>query len=188
MIKTMNETKHDAIHVVADLMAAAALTAPKASGNDTIRTAIVSGEDKDRLRDKMIAMGQATGQVLYTRDAGNVDKSEVVVLIGCTGKLFGMDQCGMCGFGNCRSLRDSGGRCVFTVTDLGIAVGSAVSIAADNRIDNRVMYSVGRAALKLGLLPDDTELCYGIPLSINSKSIYFDRGPGAVINLESEDL
>lgn len=60
MIKTMNETKHDAIHVVADLMAAAALTAPKASGNDTIRTAIVSGEDKDRLRDKMLAMGKTT--------------------------------------------------------------------------------------------------------------------------------
>ena len=139
MVKTMNDTKKDAILTAADMMAAAAMTAPKASGNDTIRTAIVTGEDKDRLRDKMLAMGEATGQLLYTRDAGNVDNSIAVVLIGCTGRLFGMDQCGMCGFENCRNVREAGGRCVFTVTDLGIAVGSAVSIAADHRIDNRVM-------------------------------------------------
>ncbi|MBR6473191.1 MAG: ferredoxin [Firmicutes bacterium] len=187
MIKNMNDTKTNAILTVADLMAAAALTAPKASGNDTIRTAIITGEEKDHLRDKMLAMGEATGQLLYTRDAGNVDLSEAVVLIGCSGKLFGMDGCGMCGFGNCKRLKDAGGRCVFTVTDLGIAVGSAVSVAADHRIDNRVMYSVGRAALKLGFMTDDTELCYGIPLSISSKSIFFDRGPGAVIDLDTLD-
>ena len=187
MVKTMNDTKKDAILVAADMMAAAALTAPKASGNDTIRTAIITDEDKDRLRDKMLAMGEASGQLLYTRDAGNVDKSTAVVLIGCTGRLFGMAGCGMCGFGDCASLKKAGGRCVFTVTDLGIAVGSAVSIAADCRIDNRVMYSVGSAALKIGLMPDDTELCYGIPLSINSKSIYFDRGPGAVLNVSTEE-
>jgi uncharacterized ferredoxin-like protein len=73
------------------------------------------------------------------------------------------------------------------VTDLGIAVGSAVSVAADHRIDNRVMFSVGRAALKLGLLPDDVVNCYGIPLSISSKSIFFDRGPGAVIDVDTEE-
>ncbi len=187
MIKTMNETKKDAVLTVADLMAAAALTAPKASGCDTIRTAIITGEDKDRLRDKMLSMGELTGQLLYTRDAGNVDASIAVVIIGCTGRYFGMENCGMCGFENCRDCRKAGARCVFTVTDLGIAVGSAVSIAADNRIDNRVMFSVGRAALKLGFLPDDAVNCYGIPLSINSKSIYFDRGPGAVLNVGSED-
>ena len=187
MIKTMNETKRDAILTVADLMAAAALTAPKGSGRDTVRTAIVTGEDKDKLRDKMIYMGEATGQVLYTRDAGNVDESVAVVLIGCTGRYFGMDRCGMCGFDSCRECRNAGARCVFTVSDLGIAVGSAVSVAADHRIDNRVMYSVGRAALKAGLMPDDTEICYGIPLSVNSKSIFFDRGPGAVINVDSEE-
>ena len=186
MIKSIDETKTSAGLVVADLMAAAALTAPKASGRDPIRTAIVTGEDKDKLRDKMRAMGEATGQLLYTRDAGNVDESIAVVLIGCTGRYFGMDKCGMCGFESCRDCRAAGARCVFTVTDLGIAVGSAVSVAADHRIDNRVMFSVGRAALKLGYLPDDVVNCYGIPLAISSKSIFFDRGPGAVIDVDSE--
>ena len=119
MIKNMEEIKRDAILETADLMAAAALTAPKASGRDTIRTAVITGEDKDRLRDKMLKMGEATGQLLYTRDAGNVDSSVAVVLIGCTGRYFGMDKCGMCGFDSCRECRNAGARCVFTVTDLG---------------------------------------------------------------------
>ena len=187
MIKNMEDTKRDAILAVADLMAAAAMTAPKGSGKDTIRTAIITGEDKDRLRDKMLKLGEYTGQLIFTRDSGNVDNSVAVVLIGCTGNYFGLDMCGMCGFENCRECRNAGARCVFTVSDLGIAVGSAVSVAADPRIDNRVMYSVGRAALKAGMMPDDTAICYGIPLAISSKSIFFDRGPGAVINTDSEE-
>ena len=78
-------------------------------------------------------------------------------------------------------MKKAGTNCVFNVTDLGIAVGSAVSIAADNRIDHRVMYSAGKGALKEGMLPADVKIAYGIPLSISSKSIYFDRNPGAVL-------
>ena len=134
-----------------------------------------------------LALREYTGQLICTRDSGNVDNSVAVVLSGCTGNYFGLDMCGMCGFENCRECRNAGARCVFTVSDLGIAVGSAVSVAADHRIDNRVMYSVGRAALKAGMMPDDTAICYGIPLAISSKSIFFDRGPGAVINTDSEE-
>ena len=78
-------------------------------------------------------------------------------------------------------MKKAGTNCVFNVTDLGIAVGSAVSVAADNRIDNRVMYSAGKGALKAGMLPPDVKIAYGIPLSISSKSIYYDRNPGAVL-------
>lgn len=186
MLKKMEETRHDAIMMVADLMAAAALTAPKASGKDTIRTAIITGEEKDKLRDKMLAQGQAYDQPNIIRDAGNVDRSEAVVLIACTGNYFGLAHCGMCGFENCGASRKAGARCVFTLSDLGIATGSAASIAADNRIDNRIMFTAGRAALKLGFLPDDAEVCYAIPLSVSNKSIYFDRNPGAVIDLDTE--
>jgi len=67
------------------------------------------------------------------------------------------------------------------VTDLGIAVGSAVSVAADHRIDNRVMYSAGKGALRLGIFPEDIKIIWGIPLSAGAKSIYYDRNPGAVL-------
>ena len=184
MLRKMEDAELNAILTVADLMCAAAKTAPKGSGKDTVRTAIVTGAEKDALRDKMIAMAEASGRENFKRDAGNVDNSEAVVLIGCISKPFGFSGCGVCGFGSCAENVKAGGRCAFNITDLGIAVGSAVSLAMDNRIDNRVMYTAGIAGLKLSYMPDDVVICYGIPLHTSSKSIYFDRGPGAVINVK----
>ena len=62
-----------------------------------------------------------------------------------------------------------------SAVDLGIAIGSAVSVAADLRVDNRVMYSVGKAALNIGILGEDVKIAYGIPLSISGKNPFFDR-------------
>jgi uncharacterized ferredoxin-like protein len=56
---------------------------------------------------------------------------------------------------------------------LGIAVGSAVKVASDLNIDNRVMYSIGSAAMKMELLKADE--IQGIPLSVTGKNIFFDR-------------
>jgi uncharacterized ferredoxin-like protein len=63
--------------------------------------------------------------------------------------------------------------CLFQAVDLGIALGSAAKMAAELNIDNRIMYSVGAAAKKLGLL--DSDVIIGIPLAAKGKSPYFDR-------------
>lgn len=165
---------------VADLMITAAKTAPKPvekirSQSDT------TGEDKDRLSEAMREIGKAEEKDFMIRDAANVDNSICVVIIGCKDTPFGMDPCGMCGYKNCAEMKKSGGNCVFNLSDLGIAVGSAAAVAADNRIDNRVMYSAGRGAVAIGCLPENVKISYGIPLSVSSKSIYYDRGPGAVL-------
>ena len=57
--------------------------------------------------------------------------------------------------------------------DLGIALGSAVKLAAELCIDNRMMYTIGVAAKELRLL--DSDIIIGIPLSVTGKSPYFDR-------------
>ena len=57
--------------------------------------------------------------------------------------------------------------------DLGIALGSAVKVASELNVDNRIMYSIGRAAMKMGLLKADE--IQGIPLSVKGKNIFFDR-------------
>ncbi len=181
MIKSMQDAERDAIFQVADLMVAAAKTAPKGSGKDTICTAIVSGEEKHELQLALQDLGMEYEEEFMVRDSTNVRNSTCVVLIGCYDTYFGLNNCGMCGFKNCGENKKHGCPCIFNVTDLGIAVGSAVSVAADHRIDNRVMYSVGRAAIKLGILGDNVKLCYGIPLSVSNKSIYFDRNAGAVL-------
>ena len=53
MIKTMETAERDAALAVADLMAAAARTAPKGSGKDKVVTMILTGEDKAKLVDEM---------------------------------------------------------------------------------------------------------------------------------------
>ena len=57
--------------------------------------------------------------------------------------------------------------------DLGIAIGSAVKMASDLNMDNRIMASVGRAAAKMGIMKADE--VQGIPLSVKGKNIFFDR-------------
>ena len=58
--------------------------------------------------------------------------------------------------------------------DLGITLCSAVKLADDLGIDNRMMYTIGVAAQSLGLL--DSDVIIGIPLSVTGKNPYFDRG------------
>jgi uncharacterized ferredoxin-like protein len=70
---------------------------------------------------------------------------------------------------------NAGGTCSFSVGDLGIAVGSAVSLTADLRVDNRIMYTAGKAAIELGILGDDILIAYAIPLYAKGKNPFFDR-------------
>lgn len=53
-------------------------------------------------------------------------------------------------------------------------MGSAVALAADRRIDNRVMFTAGKAAANLNLL-GKKKIIFGIPLSVSGKSPFFDR-------------
>ena len=181
MIETREDCIAKTLPEIARLMASAAISAPKSSGNDSILSWVLTGDDKHELAEHMRRIGEETGVPIFPRDADNVDASECVVIIGVKCRPFGLDHCGLCGFENCGALAKAGGRCVFNVTDLGIAVGSAVSVAADHRVDNRVMYTVGRGAMEMDFMDQSVKICFGIPLSVTSKSIYYDRGPGSVL-------
>lgn len=181
MIKYLDEIKEDVIPDIAKKMAAAAITAPKASGKDKVVTAIVSGEEKDAIVKKLHELCREYDEPFLGRDAGCLNACSHAVLIGVRAEPFSLDNCSMCGFETCSEMKSAGANCALNITDLGIAIGSAVSIAADNRIDNRVMYSIGKAVSQMKIFPDDVRVCYGIPLSVSSKSIFFDRDAGAVL-------
>ena len=175
MIYKSEDAEQRAIIDVAYGMVAAARTAPKACGIDTIETLIVDGEDKDKLAAEMRKIGDSLNSAHFVRDAGNVDNAECVVLIASVYKPVGLDKCSFCGFETCGDMAGAGGRCAFNITDLGIAVGSAAAFAMDNRIDNRIMFTAGKASLELGWFPESVKLAYGIPLSVSGKSPFFDR-------------
>jgi uncharacterized ferredoxin-like protein len=152
-------------------------TAPKACGIDHLETAILTGEDKEKLASEMRRIGKNIGEAgnFFVRDAGNVDSSVAVVLVGAKYKTRSLgDMCSLCGFKGCTACSDAGATCVFTPLDLGIALGSAVSLVSDNRVDNRIMFTIGKAAASLGFL-GEYKLIMGIPLSVSGKSSFFDR-------------
>lgn len=175
MIINSKEAEINAIISVANAMCAAARTAPKAKGEDFIYTCVLTEEDKDNLAKQMYSIGERDSIGFFMRDSGNVASAEAVVLVGAKNVQRGLgEMCQNCGYDNCVECVKNNGKCSFTSLDLGIAIGSAVSIAADYRIDNRIMFSAGAVAKEMGLLPD-AEIIMGIPLSAKGKSPFFDR-------------
>jgi len=163
---------------VAELMAVSARTAPKARGTNNLEIAIATGETIKQLSKYMKEHGKKHEMAFFNRDAENITKAQAIVLIGTHFKTQGIKKCGMCGFKNCSEKeKNKNIPCVFNTNDLGIAVGSAVSVASNHHIDNRVMFSVGQAALKLGLFGKGVKIAFGIPLSATAKNPFFDRLP-----------
>lgn len=178
----------EAAKMVATLMAASARTAPKARGIDSTQSLILDGDDVEKLAAAMERLAQKRLSSLspfMVRDANNVRKSSAVLLIGVTGNPKRMEQpldCGACGYDGCEQLAKAkkrtkeftGPNCIFQAVDLGIALGSAVKLASELGVDNRIMFTIGRAAKDMQLL--DSDVIFGIPLSISGKSPFFDRG------------
>ncbi|MFU8794680.1 MAG: ferredoxin domain-containing protein [Dethiobacteria bacterium] len=169
------------LKTVAGMMALAARTAPKAIGKDYIEIKILTGPDIAGLANEMIKYGEESGKPNYDRDGGNVRKSEAVLLLSLKEPLYLGLNCGACGFDTCSEMDKnlkkgpefSGPLCTWRVIDLGIALGSAVKTASLFNADNRIMYRIGVAALRKGLI--EGEIAIGVPLSATGKSIYFDR-------------
>lgn len=186
-MKTMLTSTVDVIYTVADLMTAAALTAPKTSGQDKIVTLILNGDEKKELSQCMMEFYEKElHEDFVKRDAITLHSCPCVVLIGVRKEPFGMPGCSLCGFKSCKESADANAKCVFNISDLGIAAGSAAAVAADHRIDNRIMYSVGMGAIRMGCFPNDVVYAYGIPLSATNKSVFFDRDNEAILNSYSE--
>jgi uncharacterized ferredoxin-like protein len=167
----------DAVVAAAFQIANAARTAPKGRGIDNLVIAVAYGEELEMIAHKMHHLAaDGAAPAFFERDAGNLGVSQALVLIGTRIKPMGLKQCGLCGYGDCAHKEENpDAPCFFNSHDLGIAVGSAASKAADMRIDNRVMYSVGVAVRELGLLGEEARIIIGIPLAIASKSPYYDR-------------
>jgi len=154
----------DAVLQTAKLMIASAITAPKARGvNNLVVKLLSKREELEEIARKMEELAPVYGD-FFARDANNVRNSDAVVLIGCKIAKFGVQQP--------KSWRLDADTAL-SLVNLGIALGSAVKTASILNIDNRIMFTIGVAAQELGLI--DADFCFGIPLSVRPKNIYFDR-------------
>lgn len=174
MILNERNIRHEHAIEVAKQMMTAARTAPKGKGIDIIEIVLIEGEHLKTLSNKMIAMVDEHGMKFFLRDAANILQAECVILIGTREQAQGLN-CGHCGYATCTA-RPAGVPCAINCTDVGIAIGSACAMAADLRVDTRVMFSVGLAAQRLNWLEGCGQV-YAIPVSASSKNPFFDRKP-----------
>ena len=170
----------DVMLTVADLMALSARTAPKGGGHDYIVQEIISGDTLKTLGEAMIEFAETpNGKPFIARDGHNIMDSDAVLLIGLKDAEPSNLNCGACGFDQCSDCKIKNGPefngpvCAFRVIDLGIALGSAARTAMNLNADNRMMYSAGSVAIRIGLI--DADIAVAIPISASGKNIYFDR-------------
>ncbi|MBR1769911.1 MAG: ferredoxin [Bacteroidales bacterium] len=169
------EIRERQILETAQAMAVAARTAPKARGTDNLVIKICERKDIELISAQLEKDYEQTGMEFLMRDSRNILSAPYILLIGSRVQVLGLN-CAYCGFPSCEEKIKAGENipCFFNSEDLGLAVGSAVSLCADRRIDSRVMYSAGSAALKLNLMDGATQ-CLAICLSVSSKNPFFDR-------------
>jgi uncharacterized ferredoxin-like protein len=172
----------ETVRMVADLMEVAARTAPKGLGKDLIEVKVLTDEERIAVGNEMMRMSKEATYQNFDRDGQNVLDSDALVLIGLLPHKGAGLNCGACGFTTCTEMEGHkvqadflGGNCAIRLLDLGIALGSAVKIASELNVDNRIMYRVGVAAMRLGMV--NAQIVHGVPLSATGKNIFFDRQP-----------
>lgn len=175
MVLNERDIRHELVVEAGRRMMMAARTAPKARGVDIIEIALVCDrEDLQLLSDVMQRKGEECGKPFLLRDSANILLGDAVLLIGTRVNNMGLN-CAYCGCSTCAE-KPLSAPCVMNSIDLGIAVGSACSMAATLCVDTRVMFSAGWSSLQLNWLPECNQVI-AIALSCTSKNPFFDRKP-----------
>ncbi|MBE6343918.1 MAG: ferredoxin [Lentimicrobiaceae bacterium] len=172
MITFEEDIRNENIKDIAKMLMTAARTAPKARGTDNLVLAVATDDTIVEIAEKMKQLAVERNMDFLNRDAENILNCGAVVLFGMKISPLGLN-CGACGFATCGE-KPKNVPCFFNANDLGIAIGSAASLAADLRVDSRVMFSVGQAVLALNMMPE-CSMILALPLAVKGKSIFFDR-------------
>jgi len=165
----------NALKQIAKLICLKARTAPKTKGIDNLRFKILNSKEKKQLVKKMKEIGTREKKHSFLRNAQSILDTASVILFGVASNPAGLTYCGLCQKKNCAQLSKEKGICVFNSLDLGIALGSAVSLASNFGADNRIMYTAGIAAMRLGFFDKKVKIIIALPISGTGKNIFFDR-------------
>jgi uncharacterized ferredoxin-like protein len=142
-----DDLRDSVVWQVGQLMAAAAMTAPKSGGQLLaagapvfLETVLVDDPDVlSRLAAWMRARGKERREAIWFRDAAAADTIDAVLFVGLVNPYPPNYDCGACGYATCaeflhatKTLRDqsaqlefTGLTCTLRNIDVGIAVGSA---------------------------------------------------------------
>jgi uncharacterized ferredoxin-like protein len=191
-----DDIRTGAVRQVAQLMAAAAITAPKSggqlflAGKPNFMETVIADDPAARgeLAGWMRARGKERRERIWFRDAEVAEAVDAILFVGLLPGWYPPNyDCGACGYATCAEflnhaselrrqsaeLEFAGPVCNLRDIDLGIAVGSAAKTAAIHSIDCRCQTRAAVAARKTGLIQADHAVA--LSLSITHKAIGFDR-------------
>ncbi len=169
-----DDIKNNALKDVAEFMCVAARTAPKTRGQDHLVVVMPTKSENKKIVAAMKKIAQRDSLPSCMRDSDNIKDTDHIVLIGVKKAFLGLN-CGFCGYETCADIAKTKGVCAYNSMDLGIALGSASALASSFHIDNRLMLSIGKAAMECGVFGKEVVQAIGIPLSATGKNPFFDR-------------
>ena len=194
-IVRFDDLRGPVVRHVGQLMAAAAMTAPKSGGQLLgagapvfLETVLV--DDRAvlaRLAEWMRARGKERREAIWFRDADAADTIDAALFVGLVNPYPPNYDCGACGYATCaeflnatKTLREqsaelefTGPTCTLRSIDLGVAVGSAARTAAVHCLDCRCQTRIAVAARTLGLI--EADVAVALSLSLTHKAVTFDR-------------
>ena len=189
-IKQYETDRMEAARVAARLMLASGTTTPRVGGVGECTIHIVDDEcDIEDICQKMEEMaGIKKSWGFFRRDAAMVRDADAVLVSTSLRSLTDPADinCNMCGKLVCEYLKDeeklpadpdvafTGPLCTFRAANIAYAVDGMVSQARNLGIDYGVYWSVGAAAMRMGLLPRATGFALAVAISITEKSPFRD--------------
>ena len=189
-IKQYETDRKEAVRIAARLMLASGTTTPRVGGVGECTIHIVDDEcDIEDICQKMEDMADIKKSwAFFRRDAAMVRDADAVLIGPSLRSLTDPADinCNMCGKLVCEYLKDeeklpadpevafTGPLCTFRAANIAYAVDGMVSQARNLGIDYGVYWSVGAAALRMGLLPRATGFALAVAISITEKSPFRD--------------
>jgi uncharacterized ferredoxin-like protein len=189
-LRQFEEDRAEAVRIAARLLLASATTTPRVGGVGECTTHIFDDgcdiEDLCQQIEKMSEENEAWG--FFKRDAVILRDADAVLIVTSLRSLTDPSDinCNMCGKLTCEYLREeeklpkepgvafTGPLCSFRANNIAYAIDGIVSMARNLGIDYGVYWSLGAAAMRMGLLPKATGFALGVGISVTEKSPFRD--------------
>ncbi|MGC9325674.1 MAG: DUF2148 domain-containing protein [Desulfomonilia bacterium] len=189
-MKQFEEDRKYAARIVARLLLASCVTSPRVGGVGECSVHILDEETdiEDLCQQIELMSGENKAWEFFKRDAAILRDADVVLVVTSLRSLTDPADinCNMCGKLTCEYLKEepklpkepgvafTGPLCSFRANNIAYAIDGIVSLARNLGIDYGVYWSIGAAAMRMGILPKATGFALGVGISITEKSPFRD--------------
>ena len=189
-IKQYETDRIEAVKTASLLMLASGTTTPRVGGVGECTIHIIDDAcDIEDICQKVEKMGEIKKSwTFFKREAAMMRDADALLLVTSVRCLTDPadTNCNLCGKMVCEYLKEeeklpsdddvafTGPLCTFRASNISYALDGMINQARNLGIDHGVYWSVGAAAMRMGILPKDTGFAMGMAISVTEKSPFRD--------------